>query len=138
MTIEVKDMAELPGAAAQLIKSLGERRIVAFDAAMGAGKTTLIAEMCRSLGALDEASSPTFAIVNQYDVPDALPVYHFDLYRLDDARAVADIGMQEYLESGAWCLIEWPQVAVNFLPDDTAVVHIGVEPDGTRVITLAN
>ncbi|MDD6227969.1 MAG: tRNA (adenosine(37)-N6)-threonylcarbamoyltransferase complex ATPase subunit type 1 TsaE [Bacteroidales bacterium] len=139
MEIVTTGLEDLPGAARALIEALDSRRVVAFDAPMGAGKTTLISEICRQLGAVDEASSPTFSIVNHYDIPGApLPIYHFDFYRLNDEGAVADIGIYDYLDSGAWCLMEWPQVALPFLPEDTAVVRIEPREDGSRRILLLN
>lgn len=124
------------GAAAWLIGRLGDRRIVAFDAPMGAGKTTLIAAMARQLGSSDAANSPTFSIVNNYEVPGQKPIYHFDFYRIDNPAGVADIGIYDYLDSGSWCLMEWPEVAAAFLPADTALVRIAVNPDDSRTVTL--
>lgn len=138
MTFEITTLSEMESAARWLIESLGSRRIVAFDAPMGAGKTTLIAEMARQLGAADPANSPTFSIVNSYEVPGGKPVYHFDFYRLDKAADVAAIGIYDYLDSGSWCLMEWPAVAVPFLPDDTALVRITVNPDDSRTVELLN
>ena len=89
----IRSKDELGAAAAWLIKQAGARRVVAFDAPMGAGKTTLISEMTRLLGSDDAANSPTFSIVNHYDVPGGKPIYHFDFYRIDDSRGVADIGI---------------------------------------------
>lgn len=134
----IRSKDELGAAAAWLIKRAGARRVVAFDAPMGAGKTTLISEMTRLLGSDDAANSPTFSIVNHYDVPGGKPIYHFDFYRIDDSRGVADIGIYDYLDSGSWCLLEWPRVAVDFLPADTVVVRIGVLPDGERVLTVVS
>lgn len=138
MEYTAMSLEELPEAAAWLIRQLGDRRVVAFEAPMGAGKTTLIAEMARQLGCVDAASSPTFSIVNNYAVPGAKPVYHFDFYRLEDPAAVADIGIYDYLDSGSWCLMEWPRVALPFLPHDTALVRIAVGSDGARTIALLN
>lgn len=123
-------------AAAWLIGRLGDRRIVAFDAPMGAGKTTLIAAMARHLGSSDAANSPTFSIVNNYEVPGRRPIYHFDFYRIENPAGVADIGIYDYLDSGSWCLMEWPEVAAGFLPAETALVRIAVNPDDSRTITL--
>ena len=136
--IECPAPGDLPQAARRVLAAIGGRRAVALVGAMGAGKTTLVSQICRELGAVDEASSPTFSIVNEYEVPGSLPVYHFDFYRIDDSRGVADIGIYDYLDSGSWCLLEWPQVAVDFLPADTVVVRIEVLPDGERVLTVVS
>lgn len=138
MEYKITSIEELPEAVRWLVRQLGSRRVVAFEAPMGAGKTTLIAEMVRQLGAADAASSPTFSIVNNYAVPGGKPIYHFDFYRLEDPAAVADIGIYDYLDSGSWCLMEWPRVAVPFLPEDTALVRIEAAPDQSRTLTLLN
>ena len=133
MIITIPDTEALPGAAAQVAAALGERRIVAFHAPMGAGKTTFISALCAHLGADSlEVNSPTFAIVNDYDSPSG-QIYHFDLYRLRDAEEVMDIGFDDYLHSGSLCLIEWPDVATGLLPADTVEVEIRVdETTGAR------
>ena len=133
MIITIPDTEALPGAAAQFAAALGERRIVAFHAPMGAGKTTFISALCAHLGADSlEVNSPTFAIVNDYDSPSG-QIYHFDLYRLRDAEEVMDIGFDDYLHSGSLCLIEWPDVATGLLPADTVEVEIRVdETTGAR------
>lgn len=137
MIIPIPDTEALPGAAATFAAALGERRTVAFHAPMGAGKTTFISALCACLGADPlEVNSPTFAIVNEYDSP-AGPIYHFDLYRLRDAAEVMDIGLEDYLHSGALCLIEWPDVAEGMLPDDTVDVEINVdETTGARSLVF--
>ena len=136
MTIHIPDTAALPEAAAEFAAALGERRVVAFRAPMGAGKTTFISSLCAFLGADPlEVNSPTFAIVNDYDSPSG-PIYHFDLYRLRDAGEVMDIGFEDYLHSGALCLIEWPDVAEAFLPADTVYADISVDDAGARTLTF--
>lgn len=138
MTFEIKDTNMIAAAADWLVSQLGSRRIVAFDAPMGAGKTTLIAGIAARLGAADVANSPTFSIVNSYEVPGGKPVYHFDFYRLEKASDVADLGIYDYLDSGSYCLMEWPQVALPYLPEDTVVARIEVNADGSRSLTLLN
>ena len=104
---------------------------------MGAGKTTLIKEFCHQLGSSDNFSSPTFTIVNEYFIPPQpttgkLPqvtcIYHLDLYRLKNFEEVLSIGIQEYLNSGNYCFIEWPELAETLLPPDA--VKIFIKPDG--------
>lgn len=138
MTYEIKDLSSLDDAADWLIQAVGNRRVIAFDAPMGAGKTTLISHIITRLGADDAASSPTFSIVNSYDVPGKKPIYHFDFYRMDSNSDIADIGIYDYLDSGSYCLIEWPRLALPFLPADTVVASIRVNADDSRTLELLN
>ena len=103
---------------------------------MGAGKTTFITAICRSLGVRDDAvSSPTFAIVNEYRGSDGQSIFHFDFYRLDKPAEALDIGLFDYLDSGCLCLMEWPENIEEILPEETLRVHIKVLPDESRVIS---
>ncbi|MDE6427979.1 MAG: tRNA (adenosine(37)-N6)-threonylcarbamoyltransferase complex ATPase subunit type 1 TsaE, partial [Muribaculaceae bacterium] len=109
-TLTIPSLAALPQAAREFINSLGDRTVVTFKGEMGAGKTTFINELCRQLGVeTDATSSPTFALVNEYrsDTTAEL-IYHFDLYRIENLEHAFYIGVEDYLESGAVCLIEWP------------------------------
>ena len=132
MTIHIATPDQLPEAARQFIDSLGQRRVVAFHAPMGAGKTTFISAIVRQLGVEEPATSPTFAIVNEYRA--SSPLYHLDLYRLRSLEEAADIGLEDYLYSGAYCFVEWPDLAEPLLPEDTCHVNITVNPDGSRDI----
>ena len=113
-------------------------RVFAFEGQMGAGKTTFIKHLCEQMGTDDVVNSPTFAIVNVYDV--ALPypgeVYHFDCYRLKDIREAMDFGAEEYLYSGNYCFIEWPEKIEPLLPDDTVYIRIAPQADGSRLLTV--
>lgn len=136
MEIKINSLEELPEAAARFISSWGDRRLFAFDAPMGAGKTTFIAELCRRLGCLDEVSSPTFSIVNEYWREDGKkPVYHFDFYRIDSMEEALDLGLDDYFDSGAVCFMEWPEKVEEFLPEETVTVRIEPQPDGSRKIS---
>lgn len=136
MEIKINSIEELPEAAARFISSWGDRRLFAFDAPMGAGKTTFIAELCRRLGCLDEVSSPTFSIVNEYWREDGKkPVYHFDFYRIDSMEEALDLGLDDYFDSGAVCFMEWPEKVEEFLPEETVTVRIEPQPDGSRKIS---
>ncbi len=112
-----------------------QARVYAFEAKMGAGKTTLISQLCRELGTADVANSPTFAIVNVYEVG-AEEMYHFDCYRLKNLQEALDLGAEEYLYSGSYCFIEWPKVLSPILPEDTINISIDVNHDGTRKLTI--
>lgn len=111
-------------------------RVYAFDAPMGAGKTTFISELCRDLGTDDVANSPTFAIVNVYGLPNGQEIYHFDCYRLKDIREAVDFGAEDYLYSGNYCFIEWPDIIDPLLPEDTVFVRIIVQDNGNRQLVI--
>lgn len=136
MKIKIEDIEGLPEAAARFAEAMGSSRHFAFHAPMGAGKTTFISALCRRLGAVDEVSSPTFSIVNEYAVDGDLPVYHFDFYRIETPEEAMDMGLSDYWDSGCVCLMEWPENVADFLPEDTIDVEIAVLPDGSREITL--
>ena len=103
---------------------------------MGAGKTTLIKQLCTHLGIKDEVSSPTFSLVNEYESSMGL-VYHFDLYRIRSEEELYDIGYEDYFFSGYLCLIEWPEMAWGIIPPKHVLVHISIEND-QRTITVTN
>ena len=134
--IRVKDIDDLPEAAETLLQMLRPQGVAAFYGEMGAGKTTLIRELCARLGVEDNVNSPTFSIVNEYCTPEGELVYHFDCYRLDSPAEALDFGGEEYLYSGNRCLIEWPEKIENLLPDDTDRVYIRVDGNGVREITV--
>ena len=121
---------------ADLIHHYPTRRVFAFDAPMGAGKTTFIKQLCEELGTEDVVNSPTFAIVNVYDTPNDGEVYHFDCYRLKDIREAQDFGAEEYLYSGNLCLIEWPDMIAPLLPEDTVYIKIKVLENGDRQLIV--
>ena len=134
MKIAIKDLSEIEEGARKFIDEMEKGRVYAFYGEMGAGKTTFIAEVCRLLGVEDDVSSPTFAIVNEYDTNDGDVLYHFDCYRLDSEEEALDIGAEEYFYSGNTCFIEWPERIEGLLPDDVVDVRIAVMPDGSREI----
>ncbi len=137
MEIIIKDMGDLPRAAAALLDAIGERRIIALRGKMGAGKTTLVAEMMRQLKMDDEASSPTFAIANEYHSSETgQTVFHFDFYRLESSAEAYDIGIEDYWDSGNLCLMEWTENIEDILPDDTLFVEIEEMDNGERVIRV--
>lgn len=136
--ITIRGLADLPRAAREFLSALRpEDRIVAFYATMGAGKTTFTTALCQVLGVREDAvSSPTFAIVNEYRTGAGDPLYHFDFYRIERIEEALDIGLYDYLDSGALCLIEWPENIEALLPEETLRVRIDVDPsDGTRTLS---
>ncbi len=113
-------------------------RVFAFEGQMGAGKTTFIKHLCEQMGTSDVVNSPTFAIVNVYDVklPQPGEVYHFDCYRLKDIREAMDFGAEEYLYSGNYCFIEWPKLIESLLPEDTVYIRITPLENGDRELKI--
>ena len=132
---KVRSLEELKPVA-EFIKELsGEYSHFCLEAPMGAGKTTLINEVCKSLGISEHTSSPTYSIVNEYRTTNNHSVFHFDLYRLNDEMELLDIGIMEILDSGAICFFEWPDKILSYL--DEKFVNLTIEVvDTTRIITL--
>ena len=134
--IVIPSLSEIDHAAEEFLRQIGDRRLIAFQASMGAGKTTFITALCRCLGVRSDAvSSPTFAIINEYRTAAGEPVFHFDFYRISKLEGALDIGLYDYLDSGALCLMEWPENVEELLPEETLRVSITVNPDGSRTLS---
>src|SRR4051812_39970308 len=108
----------LPEVAKDIIAELGDKKVILFYGEMGSGKTTLIKELCKQLGVTGAMSSPTYGLVNEYQTSSNKLIYHFDLYRIRNLAECLDIGMEEYLYSGNYCFIEWPDVAASLYPEN--------------------
>lgn len=137
-TINIPDLAALPAAAEEFVSLMGDETVYAFRGEMGAGKTTFIRELCRALGVEEDlANSPSFSIINEYrsDTTAEL-IYHFDLYRLDSVEEALEIGVEDYFDSGALCLLEWPERIEPLLPDDTVSLSLTVNPDESRTLVI--
>ena len=137
-TIRIASTDDLNRAADEFVRLMDSSTVYAFNGEMGAGKTTFIMALLRRLGVGDDlAGSPSFAIINEYrsDTTAEL-IYHFDLYRLESLEEALDIGIEDYFDSGALCLLEWPERIEPLLPDDTVVVKITVNDDDTRTLTI--
>ena len=135
--IVIDSLDGLKEVAEKVINSLDGRNVVAFCGAMGAGKTTLISAIMEHLGSADTVTSPTFALVNQYSTDMGEPVYHFDFYRINRIEEVFDMGYEEYFYSDELCLIEWPELIEDLLPEDAMVVRIEVLSPTERKFTIA-
>ena len=134
--IIIRDLTDLDRAAGQFLSEIGDNRLVAFYAPMGAGKTTFTTAVCRRLGVREDAvSSPTFAIVNEYRTASGEPMYHFDFYRITKPAEALDIGLYDYLDSGCLCIMEWPENIEDLLPEETLKVRISVAPDESRWVS---
>ena len=131
MQIRIDDISQIREAARQFVEQIGEHRVFAFYGKMGAGKTTFIKAVCEELGVTDVITSPTFAIVNEYEGP----IYHFDFYRIKRIEEVYDMGYEDYFYSGALCFIEWPELIEELLPDDAVRVNIVEQSDGSRLVS---
>ena len=134
---KIENLDAIQQAAKQFIDAMGDFNVFAFYGEMGAGKTTFINAICRELGVDDVTNSPSFSIANEYrSETTAELIYHFDFYRLEDEREAEDIGVDDYFESGAICLIEWPERIDDLLPDHTVRVDIHPNDDGSRSVAL--
>jgi len=127
---------EIEQAALWLIANIGDRKIICFNAEMGAGKTTLIKAFCTILGISDSMNSPSFGIVNEYLTQENNKVFHFDLYRIKNQDELLSIGFEEYLQSGNFCLIEWPQIAEQFLQFESMAIVLLHGTGSSRTIEL--
>ena len=153
MEIKIQDIEHIREAAQKFINQIGDRRVFAFYGKMGAGKTTFVKAICEELGVEDVITSPTFAIINEYQVlgdrclvmdngqtintqpPTPITqIFHFDFYRIKKLEEVYDMGYEDYFYSGALCFIEWPELIEDVLPEDAVRVNIEEQPDGSRLV----
>ncbi len=136
MELIMATAGDMVPAARKFAENMAAHRVFAFYGPMGVGKTTFIKALCAELGVTDVVNSPTFALVNEYrsETTDAL-VYHFDFYRVRKLEEVYDMGFEDYVYSGAYCLLEWPELVEDLLPEDTVKVTLEELPDGSRRLT---
>ena len=134
----VYTLDQISSTANQVLKYItkNNQSVIAIYGKMGAGKTTLIKELCDQLGVIDTVQSPTFAIINQYQTADGFPVFHFDFYRLDKLQDALNIGAEEILYSGELCFIEWPEIIEPILPETTLKLYIEEVDDNTRKLVF--
>ena len=121
---------------ANQILAANPNKVLLFNGEMGVGKTTLIKSLAKNLGVNDVTSSPTFSLVNEYQIIDNQYIYHFDVYRLKNEMEAMDMGIEDYLYSGNWCFIEWPEKIPNCIPDQHSTITIELLPDGKRRLVL--
>lgn len=136
MRIEIPSTDKIQEAARLFVSQMGNAKVFAFYGQMGAGKTTFIKAICQELGVEDVITSPTFALVNEYTAGDGSSIFHFDFYRVKKLEEVYDMGYEDYFYSGARCLLEWPELVEELLPQDTVKVNIHVNADGSRVVDV--
>lgn len=130
-------LPELEAVANELVKYTDRIAVWLFYGEMGAGKTTLIKQVCKALGVTDEMSSPTFSIVNEYATARGEKVYHFDFYRIKNETEASEIGTEEYFYSGYPCLVEWPDKIPSLIPPQFASVKISIENETQRTIAIS-
>lgn len=136
LSIERFGLEEIEQVAAKVLQACGNETIWLLNGAMGAGKTTFVKALGKVMGVLNNVQSPTFSIVNEYITADGETIYHFDCYRLKNTAEAYDIGVEEYLDSGYICLIEWPDRIEELLPESYVEIHISSLPDGFRKLEV--
>jgi tRNA threonylcarbamoyladenosine biosynthesis protein TsaE len=134
--IVIKNLDEIEKAAAEFLPYLKHSKVVAFYGEMGAGKTTFIKAVCACLGVTDMVNSPTFSIINEYFTSKKELIYHLDLYRLRNPEELLDIGYEDYLQSGNYLFIEWPEKAEYLLPPECIIVRIIRNNDESRRLNI--
>ncbi len=135
-TIHIDSEEQLREVAESLLAALNGRTVVALRGEMGAGKTTLIRSVAECLGVEDQVTSPTFALVNQYESDKGERLFHFDFYRIEDEREAFDLGYEEYFYSGDLCFVEWPEKIEGLLPEEMMEVRITVDGPTERTFEI--
>ncbi|MCK6617660.1 MAG: tRNA (adenosine(37)-N6)-threonylcarbamoyltransferase complex ATPase subunit type 1 TsaE [Cyclobacteriaceae bacterium] len=130
-------LADLERVAEAVLGAIGHTRVVAVYGEMGAGKTTFIKAVGKVLGVISVMSSPTFSIVNEYELKDGKRFLHFDFYRIASEAEAAEIGIEEYFDSGDYCFIEWPDRITSLLPDSYVNIIITMQPDNQRQLEIS-
>lgn len=141
MEWQIEGLAALPEYSQRLLENFPNARVFAFTGEVGAGKTTFIQQLCKQLGIHEVVSSPTFALVNEYGYTDTQSgnknsAYHLDLYRLRSIEEALDIGIEDYLYSGKYCFVEWPEIIEPLLPEDTLRIHLEILSDSQRKMLI--
>lgn len=135
--ITINGLENIKTAAQEFVEHIGDNKVFAFYGKMGAGKTTFIKAVCECLGVEDTVTSPTFAIVNEYQSTKVdYPIFHFDFYRIKKLEEVYDMGYEDYFYGRGVCFIEWPELIEELLPEDAVKVEIKENEGGTRTVTF--
>ena len=136
MKLLLNNLSDIDAVAQKFLDNMGNRKIFAFYGEMGAGKTTFIKALCKTLRVAETITSPTFAIINEYNKEDGDPIYHFDFYRIKNIEEAYDFGYEDYFYSGHLCFIEWPELVEPLLPESVVKVQIVVMDNGGRSIIV--
>ena len=134
--IKLNSLDDIKEVARTFLAEIGDNKLIAFYGHMGAGKTTFVKALCQELGVEDVTNSPTFAIVNEYTDAQGEAVYHFDFYRIKKLAELYDLGFDNYLDSGCFCLMEWPELVEELLPEETLRITLIEQPDGSRMLSF--
>ena len=136
MNFILKDISDIDTAAKIFVEKFGDKKIFAFYGEMGAGKTTFIKAVCKSMEVTGTITSPTFSLVNEYKTDNGMTIYHFDFYRIENIEEVYDFGYEDYFYSDKMCFIEWPELVETLLPEDVVEVKISVDDNEQRLISV--
>jgi len=129
-------LEELDRVVEEILDFSGDCQLWLLEGDLGSGKTTLVKRVCQSKGVADTVTSPTFSIVNEYQTGFGETLYHFDFFRIRDLQEAMALGLEEYLDSGFLCLIEWPSLIRELIPDTHLQIQIEVGPDDSRTFFL--
>ncbi|MCC5928194.1 MAG: tRNA (adenosine(37)-N6)-threonylcarbamoyltransferase complex ATPase subunit type 1 TsaE [Cyclobacteriaceae bacterium] len=136
MQFSSESLSDLPSIAEAIAEYAGDERVWLFEGDLGAGKTTLIKSICKAFQCSDTISSPTFSLINVYYSEMYGEIYHFDLYRINSVEEILDIGADEYLDSGNYCFVEWPDKLGNLVPVKHLHISVEIEKGNRRIINL--
>ena len=128
------NLQDLTYIAKEILRNVPNKTLL-FYGTMGVGKTTLIKELSKQLGVTDVINSPTFSLVNEYEIMND-KIYHFDFYRIKSEEEALDIGIEDYFFSGHWNLIEWPENISNLLPPNSIKIEMNKNQNGTRTLNI--
>ncbi len=128
------NLQDLTFVAKEILRNVPNKTLL-FYGTMGVGKTTLIKELSKQLGVTDVINSPTFSLVNEYEIIKD-KIYHFDFYRIKSEEEALDIGIEDYFFSGHWNLIEWPENISNLLPPNSTKIEMNKNQNGTRTLNI--
>ena len=128
------NLQDLTFVAKEILRNVPNKTLL-FYGTMGVGKTTLIKELSKQLGVTDVINSPTFSLVNEYEIMND-KIYHFDFYRIKSEEEALDIGIEDYFFSGHWNLIEWPENISNLLPPNSTKIEMNKNQNGTRTLNI--
>jgi tRNA threonylcarbamoyladenosine biosynthesis protein TsaE len=134
MKLQIQSISEIDKLVEAFLKVSNGEKIAFLYGDLGAGKTTFVKHLVKKLGSIDEASSPTYSLVNEYDVTEG-KLYHIDLYRLNSEQEALEIGIEDYIYSGHFCMIEWPQI-IEKLVDKAVEIHITTNEDESRSVEI--